>query len=98
MDLHVPQDVIKVFEAADKQCGFDRVIQQLKGYPPKSVAHIAGNPEGLNYRLNRRATSEQPPAPTTAAQVNESINDPYWESCATGSTLHTYLMEKYKTW
>ena len=41
-DLHVPQDVIKVFEAADKQCDFDKVIEQLKGYPPKSVAHIPG--------------------------------------------------------
>lgn len=94
--LTIPHDILDAFKDADHQCGFDKVFQQL-GYPPKSIAHIPGNPEGENFRraiLTERQDSCFNKNPNTPPLINESINAACYGGCATWLTADNYLSHK----
>ncbi|KAL8945924.1 MAG: hypothetical protein Q9222_007607, partial [Ikaeria aurantiellina] len=93
--LSLPSSILAAFDAADDQCGFDKVMQQLT-YPPKGPITIPGDPEGLNVRLRPKRRKRQttpcfPNPPTTPALINASINAPCYSSCATFTTAISYL-------
>ncbi|KAL8895795.1 MAG: hypothetical protein Q9207_008007, partial [Kuettlingeria erythrocarpa] len=100
----IPEPILSAFDAADRQCGFDRVLSQLT-YPPKGSISIPGNPEGLNFLRRKRElpankkakTKRQQPcpddgkAPDTPALINASVNAACFLGCATFSTALAYL-------
>ncbi|KAL9013125.1 MAG: hypothetical protein Q9173_002168 [Seirophora scorigena] len=51
--LKIPGPILSAFSAPDRACGFDQVLAQLT-YPPKGPIVIPGNPEGLNFLLQKR--------------------------------------------
>jgi carboxypeptidase D len=95
--LNVPKEILSTFLAADTTCGFDTVLKEASIYPPKSRIHIPGNPESLNYRLERRDMVNTLDAacdtdPITPAEVTNSIlNSSYYGPCATYSTALDYM-------
>ncbi|KAL8966321.1 MAG: hypothetical protein Q9197_006048, partial [Variospora fuerteventurae] len=67
--LSIPAPILSAFSAADRACGFDKVLAQLS-YPPKAPIAIPGNPEGLNFL--RRKRQHNIPAPTLKSTQNKS--------------------------
>lgn len=105
----IPKPILSAFDAADRQCGFDRVLSQLT-YPPKRPISIPGNPEGLNFLRQKRNTfanekektkrqqpcSNDDESPNTPALINASINAACSLGCATFSTAMAYLNSTYE--
>ncbi|KAL9023475.1 MAG: hypothetical protein Q9196_007178, partial [Gyalolechia fulgens] len=93
----IPLNILRAFDAADHDCGFDNVLSQLT-YPPKGPIAIPGNPEGLNFlkHYNQRKQQKRqnpcfPTVPDTPALINASIHDPCTIACATYTTAFAYL-------
>ncbi|KAL8711618.1 MAG: hypothetical protein Q9220_004028 [cf. Caloplaca sp. 1 TL-2023] len=101
--LSIPSPILAAFDAADRECGFDKVMQRLTYPPPQGPIIIPGNPEGLNFRRSRSAKRKKRQTPCsssgastappldTPALINASINNPCYASCATYTTALTYL-------
>ncbi|KAL8800152.1 MAG: hypothetical protein Q9200_007337 [Gallowayella weberi] len=49
----IPKPILSAFDAADRRCGFDKLMHQLT-YPPTGKLTINGNPEGLNFLKQRK--------------------------------------------
>ncbi|KAL8996419.1 MAG: hypothetical protein Q9169_004067 [Polycauliona sp. 2 TL-2023] len=92
----IPLPILSAFAAADRQCGFDKILSQLT-YPPSGEIQIPGNPEGFNYLLRRQdqIQKRQVPCfdgiPNTVQLINASINAPCSVGCATYTTAFAYL-------
>lgn len=96
--LKVPKNILSTFVAADRTCGFDKVLHEASIYPPKGKIYIPGNPEYMNYRrrLRRDMVSVLDAScniePTTPADIDASIfNSTCYGPCATFSTALDYL-------
>ncbi|KAF3400226.1 Carboxypeptidase Y [Penicillium rolfsii] len=95
--LKIPKDILAAFEAAEKVCGFDDVLDQAQVYPPNGKIDIPGNPENLNYRRRRRDMTDVLNAscsisPKTVSDVNTSIfNSTCYGPCAIHSTAMDYM-------
>lgn len=85
--LKIPQDLLEAFDKADQECGFTKVLQQLK-YPPQGKIIIPGNPEGNNYKRQDDCFTRKPDTP---ALILESVNKLCYGGCATWSTASNYL-------
>ncbi|KAL8733368.1 MAG: hypothetical protein Q9166_002192 [cf. Caloplaca sp. 2 TL-2023] len=93
----IPAPILSAFDAADRQCGFDKIMNQLT-YPPKGKITIPGNPEGLNF-LKRKEKRQNPcfdKFPGTPALINSSVNAPCSVGCATYTTAFAYLPALHK--
>lgn len=91
--LAVPQDIMDAFDEADQQCGFKQVLKQLT-YPPTGTITIPGNPEGENFKLNKRQAAADPRCNinvTRPAGLNQSIYGPCNYGCATFTSAVDYL-------
>ncbi|KAI9874851.1 MAG: hypothetical protein M1830_009184 [Pleopsidium flavum] len=91
--LGVPKDIVDVFNEADQRCGFRQVLDQLT-YPPKGPISIPGDPEGENFRLDKRQVSTASDCDvnlTSPSTVNQSIYAACFGGCATYSTAAAYL-------
>lgn len=91
--LQVPQEILNAFDHADRQCGFDKVVRQIR-YPPRGKIHIPGAPEGNNFK---RQDTCFPRDPDTPSLINESVNALCYGGCATWATASNYLRYK-KPW
>ncbi|KAI4242233.1 MAG: hypothetical protein L6R40_004104 [Gallowayella cf. fulva] len=89
----IPQRVLSTFDAADRLCGFDKIMHQLKTYPPTGKMIIQGNPDGLNFLRARRLKRQVPCSDDAPALLNNaSINDPCTMiGCATYNAALNYL-------
>lgn len=90
--LQISDNVFELFEAADLRCGFAGVEAQVT-YPPQGPISIPGDPEGENFRLKKRQTSNTDGCitnPNVPALVNQSINLCNG-GCATFTTGLDYL-------
>ncbi|KAL8704924.1 MAG: hypothetical protein Q9201_001919 [Fulgogasparrea decipioides] len=89
--LKIPKPILAAFDAADRACGFDKVLSKLT-YPPKAQIYIPGNPEGLNFLLNRKRQNPCfPKVPKTPALINDPVTAPCTLGCATYTTAFAYL-------
>ncbi|KAL8726750.1 MAG: hypothetical protein Q9181_005936 [Wetmoreana brouardii] len=89
--LKIPEPILSAFDAADRACGFDKVLSQLT-YPPKAQIHIPSNPGGLNFLRNRKRQNPCSAKVTnTPALINASISAPCSLGCATYTTAFAYL-------
>ncbi|KAL8947507.1 MAG: hypothetical protein Q9183_007781, partial [Haloplaca sp. 2 TL-2023] len=92
----IPQNLLDAFDDADQQCGFDKVMSQIK-YPPAGKILIPGNPEGANFRmLQKRQIQCFDQSPNTPALINASVNAPCSLGCATFATAINYLSSERK--
>ncbi|KAJ5747765.1 Peptidase S10 serine carboxypeptidase [Penicillium nucicola] len=96
--LNIPEEILSVFNEADKTCGFNDILAQSAIYPPKHRIHIPGNPE--NFNLKRRLSRDMNDAldsscnifPTTPDEVRISIfNSTCYGHCAAHSTAMDYM-------
>ncbi|KAI9893341.1 MAG: hypothetical protein M1814_000471 [Vezdaea aestivalis] len=101
--LQIPSDYLDEFKAADKQCGFDKVLHQLT-YPPTGKISIPGNPEQGNIKRKRDNTTDSPNGPDepdcirnprSPADVYKAIFQPCHGGCATYSIGLDYLYVKF---
>ncbi|KAI4115692.1 MAG: hypothetical protein LQ341_007718, partial [Variospora aurantia] len=67
--LSIPAPILSAFSAADRACGFDKILAQL-AYPPKGPIAIPGNPEGLNFLPRKR--QHNIPVPPLKSTQNKS--------------------------
>ena len=88
--LHIPRDVLDVFDEANVQCKYDQVMRNFT-YPPGNLT-IPTNPTDPNLPSDD-ATCNRLAMPTTAAQVNASIYSQCFnnQTCATWFAAVTYL-------
>ena len=91
--LKIPRDFLTAFDHADRQCGFDKVLEQIR-YPPSGKISIPGDPEDLNYK---RQDDCFPGDLDTPARINVSVNALCHGGCATWTTALDYLQHK-KPW
>ena len=89
--LHIPPDILEVFDNANSNCKYDRVLSRL-GYPPAGKTALPLNPPDPHVQTSN-ATCDALGLPTTAAQVNASIYSQCFagETCATWFTANNYL-------
>lgn len=92
--LKIPHDILAAFDYADRQCGFDRVLEQIQ-YPPSGKISIPGDPEGGNYKRQDECFPKNPDTPTL---INKSVNTLCYGGCATWSTAYDYLRHKKPWW
>ncbi|MCJ1377697.1 hypothetical protein MMC17_000793 [Xylographa soralifera] len=94
--LDIPDDILSVFNTTSSACGFDYVLANMT-YPPHRTIIVPGDPEDENYDKAKRqaipssASCAALNAPTTPAQVSDSITGPCIGPCATGTTAYHYL-------
>ncbi|KAL8808084.1 MAG: hypothetical protein Q9182_000362 [Xanthomendoza sp. 2 TL-2023] len=97
----IPKPILSAFDAADRLCGFDKVMHQLT-YPPTGKFTIPGNPEGLNFLKQRKEHAKrkrQPPCPDildTPSPNNNTTSSPHDNpitipGCATYTAALSYL-------
>ncbi|KAJ5474572.1 Peptidase S10serine carboxypeptidase [Penicillium sp. IBT 31633x] len=93
--LQIPNEVLSVFDEADKTCGFNDVLAKSAIYPPDARIHIPGNPEYFNLRrrdMTNAVTAACNIAPTTPEEVRTSIfNSTCYGPCAAFSTASDYM-------
>lgn len=102
-ELKIPEDILAVFDEADHECGFDKVLEDATVFPPLGKVTIPGDPEHLNYKqrsfhqYQRRDLGDIFDVsckihPTTPAEVRQSImNSTCFGPCATFTTAMDYL-------
>lgn len=102
-ELKIPEDILGVFDEADRECGFDKVLEEASKFPRLGKITIPGDPEYLNYKkrslhhLQRRGLGDILDIscnihPTTPEETRQSImNSTCFGPCATFSTAMDYL-------
>ncbi|KAL8685323.1 MAG: hypothetical protein Q9224_005862, partial [Gallowayella concinna] len=98
--FQIPKPILSAFDAADRLCGFDKVMHQLT-YPPTGKFTIDGNPDGLNFLRARnkvqKAKKRQAPCLDDYPTTNASIYDPCITiGCATYTAALSYLPTIHK--
>lgn len=71
--LQIPDELMSVFEDADKTCGFSDVLAQAS-FPPKGLISIPGNPEGENYGLKKRQDAQASSGTNQDAQASSGTS------------------------
>ena len=89
--LHIPKDILEVFDNASSNCRYDGVLTRLT-YPPAGKTELPLNPPDPDIQSSK-ATCDALSLPTTAAQVDASIYSQCFvgETCATWFTATNYL-------
>ncbi|KAL8812118.1 MAG: hypothetical protein Q9223_007370, partial [Gallowayella weberi] len=96
----IPKPILSAFDAADRRCGFDKLMHQLT-YPPTGKLTINGNPEGLNFLKQRKEPLKRkrqtPPCLETPSPKNTTTPSSLYNNictpigCATYTAALTYL-------